>query len=320
MAVSLNDQFFLLDPASPPPVGSNLQVQDFDLVDANEDGDISPNSGDTFNGLEITRVWLGDTITVNIPGQGEVTIEGVTFYLDGGSPVFTPTDGSKLEDAEFVGSTYVVTSTQVAVEDLEPVCFVKGSLIETKAGPTAVETLKPGDLIQTRDHGFARLQGVYTGRFPARGAFAPVRICKNALGNDQDLWVSQQHRILITGWRAELHFAAEEVLVAAKHLVNGDTIHIPEGGVVDYFHLLFDRHEIVQSAGLWSESYLPRHFQEYGPPVLLDEAYPASVHTPHPLLSLRTARPVVPGYAAGLVVPAKEKSTRLCNGSRAFMA
>ena len=45
MAVSLNDQFYLLDPASPPPDGSTLEVQDFTLVDSNEDGIIRPIPG-----------------------------------------------------------------------------------------------------------------------------------------------------------------------------------------------------------------------------------------------------------------------------------
>lgn len=141
MPLSLSDQFCLLDPAVPPPPGTVLEAQDFDIVDANDDGFIAANAGDTFNGQEVTQVWVGDTVTVNIPGEGEVTIEGVTLYVQGSPAVFTPTDGTILQDAEFVSSSYVVQSTQVAVDAMEPVCFVKGSLIETKSGPRAVETL-----------------------------------------------------------------------------------------------------------------------------------------------------------------------------------
>jgi len=77
------------------------------------------------------------------------------------------------------------------------------------------------------------------------------------LGNDRDLLVSQLHRMLITDWRAELMFGEPEVLAAAKHLINGDTIHMAEGGEVEYFHMLFDAHEIVTANGAPSESFHP---------------------------------------------------------------
>lgn len=57
--------------------------------------------------------------------------------------------------------------------------------------------------------------------------------------------------------RAELMFGEPEVLAAAKHLVDGDTIFVAEGGEVKYFHMLFDRHEIVTANGAPSESFHP---------------------------------------------------------------
>ena len=38
---------------------------------------------------------------------------------------------------------------------------------------------------------------------------------------------------------------------------NGDTIHVQEGGEVEYFHMLFDNHEIVTANGAASESFHP---------------------------------------------------------------
>jgi hypothetical protein len=67
-------------------------------------------------------------------------------------------------------------------------------------------------------------------------------------GFHRRLVVSPQHRILLTHWMAELMFGEDEVLVAAKDLVNDCSVRIVEGGTIDYFHLLFDRHQIV-----WSE-------------------------------------------------------------------
>lgn len=37
--------------------------------------------------------------------------------------------------------------------DVAPVCFVRGTLIETVNGLQSIETLKVGDMVMTRDHG-----------------------------------------------------------------------------------------------------------------------------------------------------------------------
>ena len=63
--------------------------------------------------------------------------------------------------------------------------------------------------------------------------------------------------MLVEGWKAELLFGEEQVLAAAKHLVNGDSIFVDEGGEVEYFHMLFDTHEIVYANGAPSESFHP---------------------------------------------------------------
>lgn len=259
MPTTYNDQFFVMDPGNPPGGGTALTVQNFDFIDQNDDDIIDTSNGDTFNGLTITSVWVGDTITVNIPGQGNVTITGVTFYVSGGPAVFTPTDGTVLEDATFVSSTFVNSSTRVPVSNFGPPCFTRGTRIATLDGEVRVEDLRPGDMVLTLDHGPQPLLLVSHKRFPATGRNAPVMIRKGALGNDADLLVSQQHRMLIGDWRAEMYFGVEQVLVAAKHLCNGDTIRITPGEEVEYFHLLFDRHQIVWAAGIPSESYFPGH-------------------------------------------------------------
>ena len=302
MPTTYNDQFFVMDPGNAPAAGTALTVQNFDFIDQNDDGIIDTSNGDTFNGLTITSVWVNDTITVNVPGQGNVTITGVTFYVSGGPAVFTPTDGSVLQDATFVSSTFVNSSTQIPVGSFGPPCFTRGTLIATPDGDKRIEDLKPGDLVLTLDHGPQPLLLVSRNTFPATGRNAPVQIRKGALGNDKDLLVSQQHRMLISDWRAEMYFGVEQVLVAAKHLCNGDTIFVAQGEEVEYFHLLFDRHQIVWAAGIPSESYFPGHAANQA-----DKDTRAEIDRLFPELGKKasegwvTARPVAKQFEAALL-------------------
>ena len=137
------------------------------------------------------------------------------------------------------------------------ICFAKGTLIETASGEKAVEHLRAGDLVRTLDHGDQPIRWIGSVRRPALGKLAPIKICKGALGNRRDLMVSPQHRMLLTGWRAELFFGECEVLATAKSLVNDRDIVRVEGGFVDYFHILFDTHEIIFAEGALSESFHP---------------------------------------------------------------
>jgi hypothetical protein len=92
---------------------------------------------------------------------------------------------------------------------------------------------------------------------PATGALAPVAIRAGTFGNHGRLLVSPQHRILVRDAMAELLFGDTDVLVCAKDLVNDRTVRRVPGETVTYVHLLFDRHEVIFSEGLATESFLP---------------------------------------------------------------
>lgn len=250
------DQFFVIDPGSPPPNGTALTVVKLDINDADGNNWIQTGTGDLVGGLVVTSVWVDDRIRVTMNGTTQ-WVTGVTFYRSGGPAVFTPTDGTILSNATFRRSTFVTTSTQVPVGSFGPPCFVAGTMIETDTGPRKVEDLRPGDLIRTRDAGLQELQWAGHRVIPGSGDWAPIRFAKGAIGNDAALLVSPQHRILVTGWQAELFFGAEEILVAAKHLVNGDTICRAPCETVTYCHLLFDQHQIIFSEGAATESLHP---------------------------------------------------------------
>lgn len=159
-----------------------------------------------------------------------------------------------------VGQTYTRTGTGNFKEEIVPTtvpCFTKGTGIATKAGIVLVEDLAVGDQILTMDSGYKPVKWIGTRILPAMGKAAPICFSKGSIGNDEELIVSPQHRVLLRSVQAELCFGESEVLVPAKHLVNGDTIYRKPGGMVHYYHLLFDCHEIVFSNGVPTESFHP---------------------------------------------------------------
>lgn len=142
-------------------------------------------------------------------------------------------------------------------------CFVRGTLIETEHGPVAVEDMVPGMRVKTRDRGLQPVRWigsrVLSHKMLAIAAnMRPIRISAGALGRgmpQRDLLVSPQHRILVRSKIAHKMFGAPEVLVAAKQLLQIDGIDIVQNdNSVEYFHFLFDQHEIVLSEGAETES------------------------------------------------------------------
>lgn len=257
MPASYVDQFYLLDPANPPSVGTTLTPVSYTLIDQNDDDDFDRFNNDSINGFDIQNSWPGDTVTVNLPSGGTITYVGTTFYMAGGDRYFTPTDGQTLVTADFAGSSFVTTQGPLEVTDLGPPCFVAGTMIETPDGPRHIEDLCVGDIVTTMDNGPQEIRWAGCRSVTGHGDFAPIRFAPQAIGNEVALLVSPQHRMLVTGWRAELLFGEDEVLVAAKHLVNGDLIHRLPMRSVTYHHILFDAHEIVFAQGVPSESFHP---------------------------------------------------------------
>jgi Hint domain len=162
-----------------------------------------------------------------------------------------------------LSSHAVNSTTSISIDDLffdiaMPMpCFVAGTLIKTEFGEVPVENLKVGDRVMTRDHGLRPIRWTGTVKTAGNGRNAPIMIKKGTLGNEHDLLVSPQHRMLLVGIHAELLTGDSEVLAAAIHLCNGDTIYVHKTETVRYVHFMFDEHEIVYANGSLSESFYP---------------------------------------------------------------
>lgn len=138
-----------------------------------------------------------------------------------------------------------------------PSCFLAGTRVLTPDGEIAIETLSEGDLVVTRSglakpivrvhkSSFQRLRG---GDWPKD--VLPVRIEAGALGAGTphtDIYLSMTHCLLIDG-----------VLIPAGDLVNGTTISIVDGAMldrIDYFHIELAEHDVITAEGMLCESKL----------------------------------------------------------------
>ena len=230
---------------------NELQVAQIDVL-ANDGNGVGVAVITHVNGIAVS---VGDTVTlsnghqITLMPDGTLQIVPPASYVNLSGPItanfsYTAQSATGITDTAFVSVTTVP-------------CFTLGTRIRTERGEVPVEALTVGDLVETRDHGFQPVRWIGERRVAAQGPHAPVVIEAGVFGHHRRLVVSQQHRILLTHWMAELLFGEEEVLVAARDLVNGCSVWLREGGEVTYVHLLFDRHEIVWSEGLETESFLP---------------------------------------------------------------
>ncbi|MGZ8216592.1 Hint domain-containing protein [Methylomagnum sp.] len=136
-------------------------------------------------------------------------------------------------------------------------CFLAGTRLLTRSGYRAVEELQVGDEVQTLNNGWQairwlghRVEGkLANGTFPFKSQ--PIRIASHAFGPElpaRDLWVSPDHAVFFRNH-----------LIPAKHLVNGENI-IRDADLesITYYHVLLDKHAVIFSEGLPTESYVPQ--------------------------------------------------------------
>ncbi len=259
-------------------VGSNSSLGDLNTID---------NTGGAERVTDVAQ--LIDVITAPPPlpelQQIEVFVDGISYG------VFTPGDGVlvstplgfTINDQEITGfpvtfgedlevevvssfddGTSVLTSGVVIIPFVP--CFVKGSMILTSRGLVRVEELEAGDQVLTRDNGLQEIRWIGSSRVPAsrlakNEKLRPIKIVKDAFGKnlpEQDLFLSRQHRVFLQSWHAELMFSSTDILVPAHALVNDTTITVDySANDVVYYHIAFDRHEVIFSNGLPTESFHP---------------------------------------------------------------
>ncbi len=215
------------------------------------------------------NVALGDTFT------NAITVGETQTQPTGGDPgniIFRNQDVDEIdlrfeEDTSVDGDTGSPGQTVglVTFEQGMILCFTPGTMIETPYGPREITRLRQGDLVLTMDDGPQPLRWmsqitIGAERLAADPKLAPIRIKAGSIAPGvpaADMDVSPQHRMLISGWKAELYAGASEVLVPARGLLNDSSIRPVAAQSVTYVHMLFDRHQVVFANGAPSESLHP---------------------------------------------------------------
>jgi hypothetical protein len=248
----------------------SLDVTEVFIADAGSDTSFADNDGNqrldgdqTIDGTLFssgTRVEAEYGITLT---DGTNTYQAVAFNVNNSSPAFGTVEGIAFigGPGEFPpsGVPLTVVSTQEgpsfeSSDYVSPICYCRGTLIETPEGDTPIEKLQVGDLVWTKDDGHLPITWVGSQYVIASGSFRAVEIPPGPLQNPIAISVSQQHRLLITHPAAELMFGAPDVFVPAISLVDVGLAHFSDARAVSYHHILLDRHSILKANGLESES------------------------------------------------------------------
>ncbi len=127
--------------------------------------------------------------------------------------------------------------------------------IATPLGPRPVSALRPGDRVRTADDGDSEV--LWQGRInaPAIGGFRPVRFHAACFGHGQDIVLRAAQPVAIGGVDVQYLFGEDEVLVEARHLVNGRSVTWEPGTPVAASHgIVLDRPSLIRAGTIWVES------------------------------------------------------------------
>ncbi|MFN3210691.1 MAG: Hint domain-containing protein [Roseovarius sp.] len=208
-------------------------------------------SGSATGGIEVAGIFVGvgptvDVVVFEAAGQ-------IYFHYPNGQPALS----QLLLNVDITAAPYQVFT---------PVCFAADTLILTPDGERTIQELQAGDEV-VDFYGQAH-EIIWTGSrrltLPRGAAFhkwRPVDFDRDALGDGRPYRitrVSQQHRIVLNDWRAQLCSGEDEVFVPAVHLVNGEDIRVNTAlDEVEYCHVMCAEHVVLVANGMPAESLFP---------------------------------------------------------------
>ena len=170
-----------------------------------------------------------------------------------------------LRDAERIITHQAQSQTAVGLrflaisDQMEPIgppaTLGKDTIVTTMAGPKTLQTLRPGDLIQTADGDLAQVRWIGQQELPARGSFAPHIVRAPYYGLTRDILTSPEQRLRLDGSRIEYLFGEEAVFAKVRDLADAVSILKPRNFItMHYYQVLLDRHAIINASGGFLDS------------------------------------------------------------------
>lgn len=210
-------------------------------------------------GVTVSGFGTGDTLVLPDLADARIvqTADRVTILNRAGrteSSFADPSGTPLVAIAEGSGSAIVAAGSALVTVAANPPCFVRGTAILTPTGYRPVEILVPGDHVVTASGSiepviWAGSRGLDLAVHPDPRSVWPVLIGAEALARGvplRPLRVSPDHALFF-----------DNVLIPAKHLVNGATIRRESGCMaVCYHHIELARHDLVLAEAVACESYL----------------------------------------------------------------
>ena len=230
--------------------GSSGTAQTIDGIDSDWSNDVD------FGATYTDAVVLAETQTQNDSDTGNLIFRNIdSDNVDIRFEEDTSVDGDSGHAEETFG---LVTFENGVIP-----CLVKGTRIRTPTGLACVEQLRINDWVSTADNGPQQIRWI--GRrhlndqdLTTHPHLRPVRFLAHSLGRllpERDLLVSRQHRMFVSSAIARRMFDQDEVLIAAIKLTALPGVFVDETVTsVEYYHLLFDDHQLVFAEGAQTES------------------------------------------------------------------
>jgi hypothetical protein len=242
--------------------------------DANQFGTVTDTSGNIIAGGSSTTIYAENQFNLVAPDGTTITLYAVEVDSDPGSSSgngilvgYLPSQ--PLEPGvvyTFTRSNTTPSNDQEYNDIAGAICFTTGTKIATLNGLVNVEDLVVGDMVVTADNGLQPIKWIGKkhisgARMQAFANLRPIKLCKDALGPglpQDDMWLSPHHRVLISGHAPTLAFGVDQVLAPAKGICNDHSIFVDYSvKTTQYYHILFESHEVIYSNGLPSESFHP---------------------------------------------------------------
>lgn len=284
----------------------------------NDLGPITPVDTSDADGLAAVGATLplGDLGEVTVLGSGTITpgvkLLGTILPLGASVPVILVENTAHQISFLYPEAAPDPTAAVAMVVSVAPtnyvlpvVCYTSGTPILTDRGWRVVESLRPGDRVQTLDQGLQPILWTNTTYIDHTEAqrldTRPILIRKGALGPGVPRWdlrVSPQHRMLVANPLVEEVVGTPQCLVAARHLLSLPGITIDRGApCFAYVHFMTATHDIVFAAGAPSETLFT------GPEAL--KALAADPEAQDPLATLIQSAPACPTAPARPMVDGK---------------